>query len=56
MNKKNNKFSLLELLIAISIIAILMAILLPVLVKARQRARAIHCVSNLRQIGLARQL
>ena len=46
-------FTLIELLVVIAIIAILAAILFPVFAQARDRARQVGCVSNLRQIGMA---
>jgi prepilin-type N-terminal cleavage/methylation domain-containing protein/prepilin-type processing-associated H-X9-DG protein len=51
--RKKGGFTLIELLVVIAIIAILAAILFPVFAQAREKARGISCLSNLKQLGTA---
>lgn len=52
-NHRNNGFTLIELLVVIAIIALLAAILFPVFASARDKARQVTEISNLKQLGMA---
>ena len=50
--KRRDGFTLVELLVVVAIISLLVAILLPSLGKARERAKTTSCLSSMRQLGI----
>ncbi|MBI4024900.1 MAG: prepilin-type N-terminal cleavage/methylation domain-containing protein, partial [Verrucomicrobia bacterium] len=53
LERIRGSFTLIELLVVVAIISILAALLMPALRQTREKAKAIQCVSNLKQFGLA---
>src|SRR5690242_4715045 len=56
MSRQVRAFSLVEILVVLAILAVLAALIFPVFASARRSAKAVSCVSNLHQLGLATQM
>lgn len=54
--RKREGFTIIEVLVVVTIISILASILLPVFCGAREKGRQVHCLNNLRQLGLAMRM
>ena len=53
MNKRRRAFTMIELLVAVAIIGVLIALILPAVQSARESARRLQCTANLSQVGVA---
>jgi prepilin-type processing-associated H-X9-DG protein/prepilin-type N-terminal cleavage/methylation domain-containing protein len=53
VSQKNRAFTLVELLVAMGIIALILSLMLPALTSVREQARRVKCLSNLRQMAIA---
>jgi prepilin-type processing-associated H-X9-DG protein/prepilin-type N-terminal cleavage/methylation domain-containing protein len=53
---RSRAFTLIELLVVICVTAVVMAVMVPALAKARQQGKSVSCLSNLRQLAIASQI